>query len=59
MAEHAIAQMIPQAVVDFGRSGLLFPQFIHCGMRKVTFAVQFAVVCQQEAIAENIVGGGE
>ncbi len=28
-------------------------------MRKVAFAVQFAVVCQHEAIAENVVCGGE
>src|SRR6185369_7782626 len=59
MAKHAVAQVIAQAVVDLGRSCLLLPQFIHSCMRKVTFAVQFAVVCQHEPVAENIVCGGE
>ena len=59
VAKHAVAQMIAEAVIDLGRSGLFFPQFLHGGMRQVAFAVQFAVVGQHEAIAENVVRGGE
>src|SRR5512133_2217862 len=51
--------MVAQAVVDLGRSRLLFSQFIHRRVRKIAFAIQYAVVCQHQAIAEYVMSGGE
>src|SRR6267154_1625667 len=51
--------MIAQAVIHLGRSSLLLSQFVHRYVRQIALAIQFAVVGQHQAIAENVVRGGE
>ncbi len=59
VAEHAVPEVITQAVIDLGRPRLLPPQLVHRLVRQVALAIQLAVVGQHQAIAEDVVRGGE
>jgi hypothetical protein len=58
VAEPAVAE-VAEAVVDLGFAGLFCSQFVHSGVRQVAVSVEFAVVGQHQAVAEDVVRGGE
>jgi hypothetical protein len=59
VAEQAVAEVVAEAVVDLGFAGLFCSQFVQGGARQVAVAVEFAVVGEHEAVAEDVVRGGE